>query len=89
MTDRYNASHCADMTAAQAIDAADAQRNRERLETRAHSVIGTMLRVAGLAGYEVTGELVLTHRASGLQLGKRISGMHNYAAKLKGDAKDA
>lgn len=66
MTDRYNASHCADMTAAQAIDAADAQRNRERLETRAHSVIGTMLRVAGLAGYEVTGDLELTHRMSGI-----------------------
>ena len=49
----YNNSHCADLTAAEAMRKIEMEPKDRAEERRAESLIGTMLRVASLAGYAV------------------------------------
>lgn len=49
----YNDSHCADLTAAEAIRKIEREPKDRAEEKRARNLIGIMLRVASLAGYTV------------------------------------
>ena len=51
----YNESHCADLTAAEALKEIEHEPKDKAAEKRANNLIGTMLRVASLAGFTVLG----------------------------------
>ena len=60
----YNDGHCADLTAAEAIKEIEREPKDRAEERRAESLIGTMLRVANLAGYTVR-ELAIESNRTG------------------------
>ena len=60
---RYNASHCLDMTAYEAISNVDRE-NRER-EILAKKVIKTIQNVAHLAGFNIEGRVTLRDNKTG------------------------
>ena len=60
----YNNSHCADLTAAEAIKNMQREPKDRVEEKRARDMIGIMLRVASLAGYTVH-ELTVEDKGTG------------------------
>lgn len=60
----YNNSHCADLTAAEAMRKIEREPKDRAEERHAESLIGTMLRVANLAGYTVR-ELAIESNRTG------------------------
>ena len=56
--DFYNASHCADSTAYQAIENVDE-------EIRVKRLIGHILYIINLAGYHLEGRITLTNKKTG------------------------
>lgn len=66
MNDLYNPSHCADPTAKAAMDNVDDWRKKEAQKERAKDLMGCLIRMCSLAGYDVTSTIEIRHRKSGL-----------------------
>jgi hypothetical protein len=56
--DRYNASHCVDNTAYQAINNVDEERRVKKL-------MSNLLYIVNLAGYEVVGRITIQNKKTG------------------------
>ena len=57
--DRYNASHCLDLTAYQAIENIEAERRK------VGKIIKTILNILELSGYELDGRIAIKNKSSG------------------------
>ena len=65
MNDIYNLSHKADITAKQALDNINRQEKAAAQKRRANDLLGCLIRMCSLAGYDVFSEIVICDRKTG------------------------
>lgn len=62
---KYNNSHCIDMTAKQAIEEIEHKKKYRDVDKKANELLGTLIRMIGLAGFHLEGRIEITHRRTG------------------------
>ena len=67
----FNDSHCADLTAAAAIQNLEKAAREEEIDKRARNLMGVVVRMIGLAGFHLEGRLVIRHVRTGRKYGDR------------------
>ena len=65
MADRYNVSHCADPTPQQAMENIEQAERAAAADKRANKLMGTLLRMADLAGFVVEEKPRIVDRRTG------------------------
>lgn len=65
MADRYNTSHCADPTPQQAMGNIEQEQRNAATDKRAGKLMGTLLRMADLAGFVVEEKPCIVDRRTG------------------------
>ena len=63
----YNPSHCVDATAKDAIENIDKKRREDARKQRARDMIGCIMRLCNLAGYEVVSDIRIRSKVTGIE----------------------
>ena len=67
MNDLYNPSHCLDTTAKEALDNIDKKNREDAKKQRARDLIGCLLRLCSLSGYEVVSDITIRSKLTGVE----------------------
>lgn len=61
----YNDSHCADLTAAEAIKEIEKNQREEHIDKRARRLFSALVQMIDIAGFELNNRIEITHRRTG------------------------
>ena len=66
MNDIYNQSHCADLTVKHALDNIQKKEKEDAQKQRAKDLLGCIIRICSLAGYDVVSDFSIRSRRTGV-----------------------
>lgn len=61
----YNESHCADLTAAEALKEIEKEQREAYIDKRAKKLFNALVQMIDLAGFELNNRIEVTHRRTG------------------------